>query len=254
MLKRSKTDRTLKENLMLASSTAMVSGMTNVTGLLAFLVFTSNVTGHVANLSKHIVEQNFDDMLIFLIWLLMFFAGAFLANFIVKSYEDKSYYRAHSIPVIIEIVVLLFVAIYGNHFYQETQGEREVVIAALLFSMGLQNSLVSTISGGLIKSSHLTGLFTDLGGEAAEWLHPRTARTDIIRNKIYIRLTVLGFYILGGIIGGYFFNLYEFAILYAIPVVLLTILYYDLSELALHKLSRLFGKTKIDQLSTQKLK
>jgi uncharacterized membrane protein YoaK (UPF0700 family) len=246
MLKRSKADRTLKQNLMLASSTAMVSGMTNVTGLLAFLVFTSNVTGHVANLSKHIVEQNFDEMLVFLLWLLMFFLGAFVANFIVKSYEDKSYYRAHSIPVVIEIIVLLFVAVYGNHFYRETQYEREIVIAVLLFSMGLQNSLVSTISGGLIKSSHLTGLFTDLGGELAEWMHPKTKKADAVISKIYIRLTVLGFYILGGIIGGYFFNLYEFAIFYAVPLILLTILYYDLSEIALHKLTRLFSKAKND--------
>jgi len=254
MLKRSKADRTLKENLMLASSTAMVSGMTNVTSVLAFLVFTSNVTGHVANLSKNIVEQDFGEILIFVLWLFMFFAGAFLANFIVKSFEAKSYYRAHSIPVVIEIIVLLFVAIYGNNFYRETQSEREIVISVLLFSMGLQNSLVSIISGGLIKSSHLTGLFTDLGGEAAEWLHPRSVKTEVVRNKIYIRLTVLAFYILGGIIGGYFFNLYEFAIFYAIPVILLTILYYDLSELALHKLSRLFGKNKIDYSSTQKSK
>ncbi|WP_214071349.1 YoaK family protein [Mucilaginibacter sp. dw_454] len=244
MLKRSKADRTLKQNLMLASSTAMVSGMTNVVGLMAFLAFSSNITGHVANLSKHIVEQNFNQILLFLIWLFMFFAGAFLSNFIVKSLEDKSYYRAHSIPVIIEIVVLLFVAIYGNNFYRETQREREVVIAVLLFSMGLQNSLVSIISGGLIKSSHLTGLFTDLGGEVAEWIHPKTEKTEVVRNKIFIRLTVLSFYILGGIIGGYFFNLYEFAIFYCVPLILLTILYYDVSELALHKLTRRFVSDK----------
>lgn len=244
MLRQSKSDRTLKENLMLASSTAMVSGMTNVMGLVAFLAFTSNITGHVANLSKHIVEQNFGEMLIFLLWLIMFFAGAFLSSFIVRSLEDKSYYRAHSIPVIIEIIVLLFVAIYGHNFYQETQTEREIVIATILFAMGLQNSLVSTISGGLIKSSHLTGLFTDLGGEVAEWLHPSAQNTQTMRDKIFIRVTILTFYLLGGIIGGYFFNLYDFAVFYCIPFILLTILYFDVSELALHKVTRRFNRNK----------
>jgi uncharacterized membrane protein YoaK (UPF0700 family) len=244
MLRQSKGDRTLKENLLLASSTAVVSGITNVVGMVAFLAFTSNITGHVANLAKHIVEQNFAEIIVFVIWLFMFFAGAFLSSFIVRSLEDKSYYRAHSIPVIIEIIILLFVAIYGHHFYEETQTEREIVIAAILFSMGLQNSLVSIVSGGLIKSSHLTGLFTDLGGDISDWLHPKSTKTEIIRNKIYIRLTVLGFYFLGGIIGGYFFNLYEFAIFYFIPVILLTILYYDLSNIALHKLMKTFSKKK----------
>ncbi|MBC7398996.1 MAG: DUF1275 domain-containing protein [Mucilaginibacter sp.] len=244
MLRQSKGDRSLRENLMLASSTALVSGITNVVGMVAFLAFTSNITGHVANLSKHIVEQNFGEILIFLLWLFMFFAGAFLSSFIVRSLKYKSYYRAHSIPIIIEIIILLFVAVYGHNFYQETKLEREIVIATIIFSMGLQNSLVSTISGGLIKSSHLTGLFTDLGGEIAEWIHPNAEKTEVVRNKIYVRFTVLGFYFLGGIIGGYFFNLYEFAIFYCVPFILLTILYFDVSELALHKLTRRFARSK----------
>jgi uncharacterized membrane protein YoaK (UPF0700 family) len=241
MLRQAKNDRTLKENLMLASSTAVVSGIINVAGMIAFLAFTTNITGHVANLSQHIVEQNWHEIAIFIIWLLMFFAGAFLSGYIVRSLQHKSYYRAHSAPVIIEIIVLLFVAVYGHNFYAETQTEREIVIATLLFCMGLQNSLVSIISGGIIKSSHLTGLFTDLGNDVSDWLHPNAEKTEVVRNKIYIRLTVLGFYILGGIIGGYFFNLYEFAIFYFVPVILLTILYYDLSDIALHKLTRLFN-------------
>jgi uncharacterized membrane protein YoaK (UPF0700 family) len=146
--------------------------------------------------------------------------------------------------MIIEALVLLGVAIYGHNFYQETQLEREIVISAILFSMGLQNSLVSNISGGLIKSSHLTGLFTDLGSEVAEWFHPRTKNTEAAGNKILIRFTVLGFYLFGGLAGGYFFNLYEFAIFYFIPLILLTIMYYDVSPLALHKLSRMFAPGK----------
>jgi len=246
MLRQSKETRTLKQNLLLASSTAFVSGVTNVAGMIAFLAFTSNITGHVANLAKHIVEQNWSEIVVFVIWLLMFFAGAFISNFIVHSLEHKSRYRAHSIPIVIEIILLLFVAIYGHNFYRETQTEREVVIGVIIFCMGLQNSLVSTISGGLIKSTHLTGLFTDLGGDVSEWLHPNTAKTETTRNKIYVRLTVLGFYFFGGIMGGFFFNLYDFAIFYFIPLILLTILYYDLSPVALHKISRIFqaGKSK----------
>jgi uncharacterized membrane protein YoaK (UPF0700 family) len=143
--------------------------------------------------------------------------------------------------MIVEALVLLAVAIYGHNFYKETDTEREIVISAILFSMGLQNSLVSNISGGLIKSSHLTGLFTDLGSEVAEWFHPKTKNTEAAGNKILIRCTVLGFYLIGGLAGGYFFNLYEFAIFYFIPVILLTIMYYDVSPLALHKLSRMFA-------------
>ncbi|MBL4677044.1 MAG: DUF1275 domain-containing protein, partial [Mucilaginibacter sp.] len=209
MLRQPKDKRTLKQNLMLSSSTAFVAGIVDVCGLLAFLAFTSNITGHVANLAKNIVSQNYESIIVFGIWLMMFLAGAFVSNFIVKSLQHISYYRAHSVPIILEILILLFVAFYGNHFYDETMRERQIVIGAMLFAMGLQNSLVSNISGGLIKTTHLTGLFTDLGSELADWMHPRTAPSQEVRNKIYVRLTILTFFIFGGFIGGYFFGLYE---------------------------------------------
>ncbi|HEY8929741.1 MAG TPA: YoaK family protein [Mucilaginibacter sp.] len=238
MLRRSKEERTLKENLLLASSTALAAGITNVAGMIAFLAFTTNVTGHVANLAKHIVEQNYRDIIVFLVWLLLFFAGAFLSSFIIRSYKHTSDYKAHSIPVVIEIIVLLFVAIYGHNFYSETALEREVVIGSIMFAMGLQNSLVSTVSGGLIKTSHLTGLFTDLGGDIAEWFHPKARKTVTVRDKIYVRLTILGFYLAGAIVGGLLFDLIDFAIFYIVPVILLVILYYDLTIIKLRKLKR----------------
>lgn len=232
----------MRENLMLASSTAFVSGGINVASVIAFLAFTANVTGHVAKLAHNMAEQNIRELTVFMVWLALFFLGAFSANFIIRSLEPKSLYRAHSTPVVIEIVILLLVAFYGNHFYQETQQEREIVIGALLFAMGLQNSMVSTVSGGLVKTTHLTGLFTDLGSEISEYIHPRVHNKQALKSKIAIRLTVLAFYVLGGVAGGYFFNRYDFAIFYVFPFILLTIVYYDLSPLALHKLERFFWR------------
>lgn len=242
MLRQSKEERTLKQNLLLASSTALAAGITNAAGMIAFLAFTANITGHVATLAKHIVQQNFREVAVFVIWLLLFFAGAFLSSFIVRSYRHISNYKAHSIPIIIEIAVLVFVAIYGHNFYQETLFERELVIGAIIFSMGLQNGLVSTISGGLIKTSHLTGLFTDLGGDIAEWIHPKAEKTAAVKNKIYVRITILGFYLGGALLSGFLFDYFDFAIFYFVPVILLMILYYDLSHLAVHKVTKAFSK------------
>jgi uncharacterized membrane protein YoaK (UPF0700 family) len=243
MLRRRKDERTLKENLMLASSTAFVSGSTNVIGVVAFLTTTANVTGHVAHFAKNIVQSNYHGIYIFGIWSLMFITGAFVSNFLLNALDGKSQYRAHAAPIYIEIVLLFLVAFYGDVLYRETQLEREIVVGVLLFSIGLQNSLVSNVSGGLIKSSHLTGLFTDLGSELAERIFikdPRKAKP--LNNKLYVRFTILGFYILGGVVGGYFFDQYDLAIFYVVPFILITIIYYDLSPLALHTLSQLFNR------------
>jgi uncharacterized membrane protein YoaK (UPF0700 family) len=241
MLRNEKDERTLKENLLLASSTAFVSGVTNVAGVIAFLAFTTNMTGHFANLARNVIEQNFPQVIIFLIWLFLFFAGAFTANFLVRWREHKSAYRANMAPIVLEIIILLFVAYYGSNHYTESLLEKQVITSALIFAMGLQNGLVSNISGGLIKTSHLTGLFTDLGADFAEWLYPNSQKPVAVKNRMYIRFTILGFYFLGALAGGYFFDKYNFNIFYFIPVILFTILYYDLSPIALHKLARLFS-------------
>lgn len=238
MLRKTKEGRTLKDNLMLASSTAFVAGMTNVAGAIAFLSFTSNITGHVAMLAQKIVNKEHHDILVYTLWLLLFLLGAFTANFITKSYSKKGVYRAHAVPIFIEIIILFVVAVYGHNYYQETQLERELIIGAMLFSMGLQNGLVSTISGGLVKTTHLTGLFTDLGGDLSEYFHAEKGQASAIKQKLMIRLTILSFYLIGGIVGGYFFERYDFRIFYFIPFILLTILYYDISAVLFHKFTK----------------
>ncbi|RYY07064.1 MAG: DUF1275 domain-containing protein [Sphingobacteriaceae bacterium] len=235
MLRKAKEERSLKDNLMLASSTALVAGMTNVAGVIAFLSFTSNITGHVAMLAQKIVNKEHHDVMVFTLWLLMFLLGAFMANFITKSYSKKGSYRAHAVPIFLEVIIMFIVAIYGHNYYTETQLERELIIGTMLFSMGLQNGLVSTISGGLVKTTHLTGLFTDLGGELSEYIHAEKGKKDPIKQRLMIRFTILGFYLAGGIIGGIMFEAYDFRIFYFIPLILITILYYDISEVILYR-------------------
>jgi uncharacterized membrane protein YoaK (UPF0700 family) len=224
MLRQSKENRTLKQSIMLASSTAFAAGIINVAGLVAFFAFTSSISGHMANMAKHLVTQNFAEISIFVVWMLLFFLGAFISSFSVKSFAKKNHYRAHALPIILEIAILLFVAIYGHNFYTETKLEREIVIGCTIFAMGLQTGLVSIASGGLIKSTSLASLFTDLGGEVAEYYHLGTVKNSLIKNRIYVRLTVLAFYFLGGLVGGLFFNEYEFAVFFFVPVILLLIL------------------------------
>jgi len=240
MLRNIKEARSLKDNLMLASSTAFVAGIINVAGLIAFFAFSSNITGHVANLAKNIVDVNLSDVVTLCIWLLAFFSGAFISSYIIQSYKNHSHYKAHAIPIVIEICVLFGVALYGDVLYKAGPVESEIVVGFILFSMGLQNGMVSVISGGLVKSSHLTGLITDMGAEAAEYIHPSSNHPNALKNKLYVRITILSFYLLGGLFGAYCFYLYKFGVFYTVPVILLTILAYDLLPLFSHKISGIF--------------
>jgi len=124
MLREVPGQRSLKKNLMLASSTASVAGMTNVVGVMAFLSFVSNITGHVATLAGKITEQDLSEVYTVAYWLFMFFFGAFVSNFIVKSLDYRSSYVAHSAPILLEIIILLGVAVYGDHVYDGGEVQR----------------------------------------------------------------------------------------------------------------------------------
>lgn len=224
MLHQSTKERTFKTNLLLAGSTAFVAGMTNVAGALACFSFTANITGHAATFAKHIATNNWFELSIALFWLFMFFAGAFIANFLIKTFEYKGAYKAHALPLIIEIFLMVFIAIYGISTSEETELYTETLAASLLFTMGLQNSTVSTITDGSVKTSHLTGLFTDFGAEVSEWLHPKVERTETLRNKLRLRIAILINYIAGGIVGGILFALFSFKVFFFVALILFFIL------------------------------
>ena len=49
-------------------------------------------------------------------------------------------------PIVLEIICLLFVGVYGQLYYQKTLEETEYLVALMLFATGLQNSLTASIS------------------------------------------------------------------------------------------------------------
>jgi len=231
MLHPFKEERTFTNNLALAIPTALAAGMTNVAGVMACYSFTANVTGHTAAFAKHLLGGSWFEMTIALSWLFLFFSGAFIAHFLVRSFQYKGPWAAHAIPLVLEIGLMVAVSLYGFRYDDVSEKNTELIAGLLLFSMGLQNGLVSTISGGSIKTSHLTGLFTDLGGEVAEWLHPAGRRSEELKKKLNLRFSILFSYILGAVSGGWLFLQISFGAFYGIAAVLLFILSYDIIKM-----------------------
>src|SRR5690606_15864275 len=88
-----------------------------------------------------------------------------------------------------------------------------IIASIMLFAMGFQNSYVSKISNTLVRTTHLTGLFTDLGIDLsylffAEHIQNKTKLLASIKLRSYIIL----FFFFGGLIGGFFFSELNFGI------------------------------------------
>lgn len=230
--------RTFKHNIRLAGMLSLTAGFVNVTGFLAFMVLTTNVTGHVALFAEKLILEDFNSARIVGLWMLMFFLGAFSSSlFTGKVGRNRPY--AYTIPITIEILILVAVGTYGSS-YDKSILKTEFFAGSLLFAMGLQNSLVSMISGSVVRTTHLTGMFTDLGIELAEKIQlKRNPNKQALNQKIMLRMVIIGFFFLGGIAGGYLYKLFNYRTFFFPAIVLFITMFYDIFRV---KLIRAFRK------------
>ena len=212
---------------LLGSTTALVAGLVNVCSVMAFFAFSSNVTGHVAVFAQELAHGKWHQVWVVLAWMSAFMLGAFLANFVVIRLEAHKR-LAGSLPLALEVLILALTAYYGQHHYLETLRETELMVGALLFAMGIQNGTVSTVSNSIVRTTHLTGLFTDLGMEISLFSQPRFRSNPTLRFKLKLHLLILGGYLVGGTLSGLLYDSWGFSTLYLATAILLSVVLHDL--------------------------
>ena len=219
--------RTLKHNLRIASLLSFVAGIVNVGGFLAVKRLTTNVTGHFAFFVDEILKLNFWEGFIFFLYIFFFFLGSFVSNLLVEIISKKSDRLIYIIPTIIESIILSLLAVFGQFLISKNP---DLLACSLLFAMGLQNSLVTTISNATVRTTHLTGLFTDLGIEISQlFFYKQKNQKDKLHSSIKLRLTIISFFFMGGLLGGIFYSTLKlYVLVIAAAVLIIGIIYDDL--------------------------
>lgn len=230
MLRKFNQSRSFVDNLKLGTLTAFTAGMVNVSSLVLFFSFASNVTGHYAILAEEISKGKWYQVAIVFSWIFLFLFGSFIANFIVINGNKKRMFLAHAIPILLEIACFIVVGIYGHYFYTETLLETEFLVALLLFSMGLQNGLTASISNFAIKTTHLTGLTTDLAIHLSLLTQAKYRNNIEVVQKFKLLLSIAVSYTVGGVFAGSIIHFYEFKVFFYISIAMLFILLYDYSR------------------------
>lgn len=227
-------------DLKLASILAATAGSVNVAGFFAFEVLTTNVTGHVATLASEIVAYRWSAASVKLLWMVMFFLGAFSSGLLIE-FVGRRYPRfSHTIPLVLEMIILSFVGYYGSKYYDYSEELIHLLAGSLLFAMGLQNAMVTMVSGSVVRTTHLTGLFTDLGIEGAKIIARYKNATDREKmfKKFILHAIIVIFFLLGGILGGFLYANYLFkAFLFPLGL-LFTAMIYDIGYNRIYLLSR----------------
>ncbi len=104
----------------------------------------------------------------------------------------------------------------------------KITAYAMLFAMGIQNSLVTKISSSTVRTTHLTGLFTDLGIELSQlFFYRKIAEIKKLKTSIYLRLSIITFFFIGCFFGGFLYSTLELKTLFIASFFLVIALFYD---------------------------
>jgi uncharacterized membrane protein YoaK (UPF0700 family) len=198
--------RTFIHNRRLAAILSFTAGIVNIIGVLYIQTLTTNVTGHFAFFAEEIVNNRYLSAFTFLTYILAFLSGAFVSSILIELSSKKNPLLAHTAPMGLEIIILSIVGIGGTNLAIEGFTIQTIAIM-LLFAMGLQNALVTNVSNSIVRTTHLTGLFTDLGIELSQLFFYRTKNElQKLFRSIKLRMIIIIFFFMGCIIGGFAYN------------------------------------------------
>lgn len=159
--------RSVAKNATLAAYLAFVGGYVNSSGCLLVGSFTSHVTGSVGRLSIDLASRNSGAAGLALAFVVSFFVGAVGASLIVESSVFHRAARAYAFALVVESCLLgafIVIADLSGTIHPRWLDAEAVLLCT---AMGMQNSLVTRLSGAVVRTTHLTGIVTDLGIEVA---------------------------------------------------------------------------------------
>lgn len=162
--------RSERNNRLVAAYLAWTGGYVNSAGFVLLGIFTSHVTGNVGRLATDISRSDVDGTLGALAMIGAFFAGAVLASVVLESAAFRSRSKAYGAALALEAALILIFILLPDATAGASRRLHDSEAALVCASMGLQNSLVTRLSGAVVRTTHLTGVLTDLGIEGARWL------------------------------------------------------------------------------------
>lgn len=209
--------RTRQADLHIGVILTVVAGALNAGGFLAIGQYTSHMTGMVSTLADQLVLKDFELAGIALISWLAFVSGAATTATLVNYFRRADASNPYAVPLLIEAALILAFGAFGGTLKNHQFIEVSFAAITLCFTMGLQNALITKISRAEIRTTHVTGLTTDMGIELGKLLYwnrdvAGNGHTAVVANrrKLRVHATLIGSFLMGGIAGALGFKLAGF--------------------------------------------
>jgi uncharacterized membrane protein YoaK (UPF0700 family) len=197
--------RSPRANRHLGVALAFVAGAINAGGFLAVHQYTSHLTGAISSAADNLALGTWDLALDALGAVLSFLAGAACTALTVNFGRRRGLASEYALPLLFEAVLLLAFGVLGARLAATDTLFVPATVMLLCFLMGLQNALITKLSHAEIRTTHMTGIVTDIGIELGRMLYWNRdpAQPKVAANRARLRLLVsllLGFFA-GGLAG-----------------------------------------------------
>lgn len=208
-----------KSNVLIWLLMAFQAGVLNVGGFMASQRFVSHITGFATFFAADTAQKNYSHALGMLIVPLFFLLGAMLSAQLVDirlklNLAPKYYF---SFGIIFFVIVTVYLAGHFNFFSafgQPIEISNDYALLILLcFACGIQNATITSVSRSVVRTSHLTGLTTDLGIGLVRIFNRKKLGSAVASEEHQanlVRIGIIGFFVLGSLIGGLCFKVWKY--------------------------------------------
>ena len=209
--------RTRATNRVLGLMLAFNAGAINAGGFLVVHMYTSHMTGFLSLLADNLVLGNLALVLSAVGILWAFLSGAGSTAILVSWARSHRLQGGFALPLLLEALLMLAFGLVGAITLNwNTVFSVPLTALLLAFIMGLQNAVVTKLSLAEIRTTHMTGIVTDLGiemGKMLYWNRSSTPPEAYVRaNHARMRLfaSLIAMFTLGGVVGAAGFKYFGF--------------------------------------------
>src|SRR3546814_156682 len=163
MLIRQGAARSSSNDRRLACTLAAAAGALNTAAFQAVGFFSANMTGNVSSLSDHAALGQWLIGAFYLTIVLAFIGGAAVSTLLINAGRRRQVHAIYAFSIFTEGGLLALLGFADLWLPAAFRGP--VLILGLSFLMGLQNAVVTRISDARVRTTHISGMSTDIGIE-----------------------------------------------------------------------------------------
>lgn len=223
-------DRSARADRQLGLTLAFVAGATNAGGFLAVHQYTSHMTGIVSAMADNLALGAYELAAAGTAALLSFVAGAACSAVMINWARRRRMHSEYALPLLVEAFLLLGFGLLGAWLTRVEAFFVPFTVMLLCFIMGLQNAVITKLSRAEIRTTHITGIVTDIGielGKLAYWNGQKKSELRPIVRADRARLMILTLLALsffgGGLIGALGFKVLGYVSTVPLAIVLIAL-------------------------------